>query len=428
MNNINNKSIWDQYKSNKNYPKLVKDITTDCLVIGGGIVGILCAYQLNQNNINVVLVEQNKIGSGVTSKTSAFVTAQHETLYQDLAKRYGLDVALEYFIINNDAIKEYIKLSEKYDFDLEETTSTLFSSNIDIISKEYQILKKIGVDAYINNNIPYYNDGYGITFNKQLIINPMKLINALSNDLEIYENSKVIKLKKNYAILDNNCIIRFNKVIIATNYPINNKLNMLFMKITQRVSYLVCVKSENVKGNIQKEKIQKENILEKKVQGTYCSLDDGLYFRSYKDYLLVGGNDRDTGSLCINIFINEVIKRLNIKKEDIIYSWSGQDCITCDGIPYIGKSDIFHKNHFVVSGFNLWGFTFSLFTSKLVLNYVLDNKNYKLTRINRFVLNKNLIKNIKNSIKYLLKFNKPRCKHFGCALVYNKQNNICYRT
>ena len=401
-----NNSLWKEYKEDKKFPKLNQDLETDVLIIGGGLVGLLIGYRLKEHNINSVILEKDRIGCGITSLTTAFVTAQHETLYQDLVNNKGYEKAKEYLLLNNQSIEEYIDLGKRYDIDLEIVDSTLFSKNETLIRKEYQVLKELGQDCYLNNNIPFNENTTGVSFRNQLILNPMKLINCLSTHLEIYENSEVTCLGKNQALLKNNCLVRFKKVIIATHYPINNKLNLLFVKLTQRISYVVVIKKDKIKG-------------------TFCSLsDDGFYFRMYKDYLLVGGNDRDTGCLCKNDFEEEVVKKIKIKKEDILYSWFGQDCITCDGVPYIGYSDVFHRNHYIVTGFNLWGFTWAMASANIITRMVQDGEGVKLTKINRFVLNKNLFINIKKAIVNLLKFNKPRCRHLGCALVYNKNEHI----
>lgn len=402
MKNYKNKSIWEEYLKEHSFPKLEENIFTDVLVIGGGVAGVLIAKKLHDNNIETVLVEKNKIGRGITSKTTAFLTSQHETLYQSLRPNKAID----YLKMNNEALGEYKKLSKCYDFDYEIVDSCLFSSNENIIRKEYDVLKSLNQDVYLTSEIPFNKYRFGIAFKNQGIINPIKLINNLVEDLTIYENSEVVSLKKNYAVLKNGVIIKFNKVVIATHYPIYNKLNLLFMKLTQVRSYVVAVKKNKIKG-------------------TYCDIDkDGIYYRMYGEYLIIGGNDRDTGCKTINDFKRRIEYLLNLTDNDIEYSWCGQDCETIDGIPYIGISDIFHRNHIIVTGFNLWGFTWAMASSNIVLNIIKYNKECKLTKVNRLCVNKNLFKNIINSIVNLINFKKPRCTHLGCRLIYNKHEHI----
>ena len=60
-------------------------------------------------------------------------------------------------------------------------------------------------------------------------------------------------------------------------------------------------------------------------------------------------------------------------------------------------------------------------SSEIVLKIIKDKQEFKLTRLNRVCINKNLFKNIYTSIKNLFTFRRPRCTHLGCALIYNKE-------
>ena len=197
-----NKTIWEQYLNTKEYPKVEDNLETEVLVIGGGIAGLLTAKKLKENNIKVILVEKDRIGRGTTMNTTAFLTVQHETLYQDLP----FEKAKEYLRINNEALKEYEQLSKKYDFDFIKTKSCLFSEDKEKIKKEYLLLNELDQDVTLLEEMPFEKNCMAISFNDQATINPAKLINCISNDLEIYEYSEVIKIESNHAIFKNSKI------------------------------------------------------------------------------------------------------------------------------------------------------------------------------------------------------------------------------
>ena len=83
-------SIWEDSTKLPEFPKLEGDLKTDVLVIGGGICGLLCAYQLKKAGIHCALVEANRIASGVTAGTTAKITALHGLIYGDLVKKSWL--------------------------------------------------------------------------------------------------------------------------------------------------------------------------------------------------------------------------------------------------------------------------------------------------------------------------------------------------
>ena len=399
-------SIWSEEIKNNEFLSLKDNIKTEVLIIGGGITGILCAYELKKRNIDYVLVEKDRIGNNITKNTTAFISAQHETLYQDIAKDKGIDKALEYLNLNLNAINEYKKINETYDIEFEECCSVLYTTKDEnIIYREKSILDKMGYPTKIIDKIPLpIHIKKGILFYNQATIHPLKCINSLSKELNIYEKTKIIKIIKNKAYTETN-EISFRKLIIATHYPIINKKGFYFMKLFQRRSYVVAIKDNmNIKD-------------------TYCSIDeDGLYFRSYKNHLIVGGNDRDTKTVCNKALIQRVQEIF--KNKEIEYKWSNQDCISIDGIPYIGRHSLMHKNWFVSTGYNMWGFTWAMSASKIIADMIEGKKTTTLTNPQRFIIKKKLFSNILNSVKNLVNLKKTRCSHLGCALHYNETDGV----
>ena len=65
-------SIWTKEVELPHFPTLEGEVNTDVLIIGGGITGTLCAYFLQENGVDYVLLESNTIASGTTRNTTAF--------------------------------------------------------------------------------------------------------------------------------------------------------------------------------------------------------------------------------------------------------------------------------------------------------------------------------------------------------------------
>ena len=57
-------SIWSQTCELTKRPALSKDIEVDVAVIGGGMAGILTAWQLERAGVRTVVLEADKIGGG----------------------------------------------------------------------------------------------------------------------------------------------------------------------------------------------------------------------------------------------------------------------------------------------------------------------------------------------------------------------------
>ena len=82
-------SLWMATSNTPDFPQLLEDISTDVLVIGGGMAGLLTAYYLQQKGIDTVIVEKDKICSATTSGTTAKITAQHGLIYHKISKSYN---------------------------------------------------------------------------------------------------------------------------------------------------------------------------------------------------------------------------------------------------------------------------------------------------------------------------------------------------
>ena len=55
-------SIWELETQLPRFPTLDSDASTDVLVIGGGLAGLLCAYDLRREGLDCLLIERDRIG------------------------------------------------------------------------------------------------------------------------------------------------------------------------------------------------------------------------------------------------------------------------------------------------------------------------------------------------------------------------------
>ena len=70
------KSIWSKTCNIEKQPALNGDIEADVAVIGGGMAGILAAYQLEQAGGDAVLLGAERVGGGQTKNTTVKNTTQ----------------------------------------------------------------------------------------------------------------------------------------------------------------------------------------------------------------------------------------------------------------------------------------------------------------------------------------------------------------
>ena len=99
------KSVWEQTGEHRDFAPLKGDISTDVLIIGGGMAGILCAYLLHGAGVPYVLTEAETVCGGITKNTTAKITIQHGLIYDKLLRRFGIGRAGQYLCAQKAALQ-----------------------------------------------------------------------------------------------------------------------------------------------------------------------------------------------------------------------------------------------------------------------------------------------------------------------------------
>ena len=399
-------SVWVEGIQKEEFSSLNGNIKTDVLIVGGGMAGLLCAYMLKNEGVDCVLVEAKEICQGITKNTTAKITLQHGLIYDKLISECGYEKAKMYLKAQIKAGKQYSELCKNIQCDYEITDSYVYSlKNREKIEREVKALNKLGVGAYFSeaNGLPISVKG-AVCVRNQAQFHPLKFAYAIAKGLPIYENTKVLEFMPG-KVRTNRGEIKCEKIIVATHFPIINKHGAYFLKMYQHRSYVLAL--ENAKS----------------VNGMYVDEDlKGLSFRDYGKYLLLGGGSHRTGKCGGNWKELEEFSRKMYPSAKIVNRWATQDCMTLDGVPYIGRYSDSTSDLYVATGFNKWGMTSSMVSALLLKDMVMDRKNEYESVFNpsRNMLRPQLAVNIFESTIGLLKPTAPRCPHLGCALTYNK--------
>lgn len=357
------KSVWSESCKFRKRDALNKDIKTDVLVIGAGIAGVLTAYMLKQKGREVVVIDAAEIASGNTKNTTAKITSQHDLIYSKLIAEFGEEKARQYAKANELAIKKYKEIIEdkRIECDFEEKPAYVYSLNeIDVLKEEVEAAKNLGIDAeFVDEaNLPFKING-AVKFNNQAQFNPLKFLKGISNELIIYENTRALEIKENLVVTSGGNITA-NNIVVATHYPIMNAPGYYFMKMHQERSYVLVL----------------ENTSE--IDGMYIDINkEGYSFRTYNNLLLLGGISHRTGENEEGGSydkLRKVAKELYTKAKEKYY-WSAQDCMTIDGIPYIGRYSSETPNIYVATGFNKWGMTSSMVSAMIISDMILEKEN-----------------------------------------------------
>lgn len=399
-------SLWEASASMSDFPDFDGKATTDVLIIGGGLCGILCAYYLQNAGVNYILMEKNRVFGGTSKNSTGKITSQHGLIYSKIEKLYGTETAALYLDANENAVKTYAQLCSGTDCDFESCDSYIYSvSSPRNIEKETETVNRLGKKASFcqDTELPFSICG-SICFENQAQFNPCKFASNITKGLNIYENSFVHELTPTAAYIGNGWI-KAQKFIVATHFPFINMYGAYFLKMYQHRSYMASF--NNAPG----------------LCGMYADENlNGMSLRSYDNRLLVCGSGQRTGKSSkawrgINQFVSKYYP--DARQE---YRWAAQDCMSLDGIPYIGRYSDKIPNVYVASGFNKWGITSSMVAAQILTDSVLDRDNpySAVFSPQRKMHLPSLVTNAFESAVNMLTPLPRRCPHMGCALMWNK--------
>lgn len=402
-------SLWEQTWEQPDFPSQHGDMSTDVLIIGGGMAGILCAYQLHCAGVPYVLVEAESICSGITKNTTAKITSQHGLIYDKLISKFGVQRAKQYLAANQAAIQTYRQLCRNMDCDFEEKAAYVYAlDDRRKIERELNALEKLGFSAEFVDKLPLpFPVAGAVRFPNQAQFHPLKFISFLAKDLHIYEHTQVRELMGTTAVTNHGRICA-KKIIVTTHFPFLNKHGSYFLKLYQHRSYVIALQGAA------------------EVDGMY--LDEaqmGMSFRNQKNLLLVGGGGHRTGKKGGGWQELWDFARRYYPQAEEPYHWATQDCMSLDGVPYIGPYSASTADLYVATGFNKWGMTTSMVSAMILSDLVQEKKNpYEdVFSPSRSILHPQLAVNGFEAAVSLLTPTTKRCPHLGCALKWNAREH-----
>ncbi|GAC1425413.1 MAG: FAD-dependent oxidoreductase [Chitinophagaceae bacterium] len=371
------------------YEKLERSISTDVVILGGGISGALAAYYLVTAGIACVLTDARTIGLGSSCASTSLLQYEIDTPLSELKDKTGIKNAVRAYQLCSDAIDKLGAIAAKIKFDDFEYRNSLYyaayKKDVAFIKKEFAIRKENGFTV---EYLP--EDGikrkFGIAAPAAILSEQGGQTNAYAfahaihqytkkKGLRIFDRTKIdtVRHHKKGMILktETGYTIKAKKIIYATGYE---ALKLIDKKIAElKSTYATISEQENTRTPFWKDDALIWN-----------TADPYLYMRTTKDKrILVGGRDeafydplkRDglikskTRQLVKDF--NHVFPGIGFKPE---FSWTGTFAATKDGLPYIGRYKKMTGSFFAL-GFGGNGITFSQIAAEIIRDEIKGKKN-----------------------------------------------------
>lgn len=368
-------TFWKKDTSIPVYPTLSHEIQTDTAIIGGGLCGILTAYFLKKAGIDCVVLEAASIGGGQTMGTTAKITAQHGLCYHSLIQTHGRDAAKGYAAACRQAIENYSDLirSQNISCGFERCATYLYSTceNTLFLMAEANDASYLGFDAVYTDDLslPFPVAG-AVRFDHQAAFQPLQFLYTLSCELTIYEHSRVLSVEpparkgasSSFSILrTSRGTVSARRVIFACHYPFLRYPGFYALKMYQKQNPVLVLQNVPLP------------------KAPCLGVDpDALSFRPVKNTLLLGGPSYRTGDIkkadASYALLRKRAKEL-YPHASISESWTAQDCVTIDGLPFIGVFSKSRPEWYIADGFGKWGMTGSMLSAVLLRDLLTGKDN-----------------------------------------------------
>ena len=218
-----------------NIKVIEKNEECEWLIVGAGYTGLSAARKLGQlySNQRIILVDAQLAGEGASSRNSGYLV--DSTLNDGFTSNKDLENYKKKTDIYKLGVKSVEKFIKEYQVDcewnecgkyfassklkdkkiLKNFSETLFKLGFkNNLLDKYELSKRLGTNFY---NVGLFTKG-GILLHPGKLVRAM--IDALPNNVYLFENSSVIKWNSNNGIITcyfKNGIIKTKKIIFATN-------------------------------------------------------------------------------------------------------------------------------------------------------------------------------------------------------------------
>lgn len=134
------------------HPFVKDDLQTEILVIGGGISGLLCAYELLKAGRQVTLVTSNTVGDGACRFSNGIISGDGGPDLLRLRELIGMPAAVSWYRLAAAAVEQTEKILEdtgsKCDFQRrDQFYYTSSRSQANLLREEYYLRRHIGLDC-----------------------------------------------------------------------------------------------------------------------------------------------------------------------------------------------------------------------------------------------------------------------------------------
>ena len=369
------------------HPSLLDSHECDLCIIGGGFTGLSTAIEASKKGLKVILLEQNKVAWGASGRNGGQIGIDISNGVQNLENKYGFEIVKNLWNVSLDAVKLIDQRIDEFKIQCDKKIGNLsvatnhstvkdFESEIDYFQKKLdyhstKILTRDEVSEAVGSN-RYFG---GHLQEEGGHLHPLKYAlgladAALSLNVDIYEDSKVIKIneEKNYVeVLTLNGSVKAKNIALCCNAYLEEIDAGIKSKIMPIINYMIA--TQPISDDLQKTILPSD----------YCVCDTNFdlnYYRLSSDKRMIFG-----GGVSYSLKHSEKLAKRTeqrmlkvfpaLSSEKAEYIWGGYVGITVNRTPDIGQTS---PRIFYAHGFSGHGVALTGIAGKIIANSIFSGE------------------------------------------------------
>lgn len=375
-------SLWMNVKVAEGSGPLQKHEQCDTVIIGSGIAGLSCAYELSSIGHSVIVIDRGEIGKGMTARTTAHLAPICDDTLSELISKRGEETARQFQESQAAGVDRIEEIVHEHGIacDFRRLDGFLFPAlNMERkeareqLDKEYDAAGKAKAAVERAQGLPfkYFESAPALRYPRQATFHPLKYLSALA-DLVIQKGGRIFSHSPAVAVdeteggvkvtTESGLTIRAARAIVAANSPFNNRV-ALHSKMAPYRTYAMAFT------------VPRDTLPD----ALYWDLADPYHYVRLNpgpgtvDYLVVGGADHKSGEAddgaarfeAIEAWMRSLLPTLGNE----VHRWSGQVLDTIDYCGFIGVNPG-NRNVYVVTGDSGQGMTHGAMSSLLLKDLI----------------------------------------------------------
>jgi glycine/D-amino acid oxidase-like deaminating enzyme/nitrite reductase/ring-hydroxylating ferredoxin subunit len=380
-------SYWLTVSERTSCPSLARDIQTDVVVIGGGIVGLTTALLLQQAGRKVVLLEARRIGGQVTGGSTAKITSLHKLIYADLVDAFGEETAAKYGRANEEALAFIGHTVRRHAIQCDFAHRNAYTYGTDegaveAVRREAETAERLGLPASFTRDLPAaFGASAAVRFTGQAQFHPVKYVHGLADALlaaggEIFEDTRVADVQEGpphtlrFADKPGNggspaVAVAADHVVVATNLPFLDR-GGFFTKAYPRHHVAAAARLEGEPG-----------FADMYINTGTPTRSVRLHRDERGDVLIATGASFRPGDADPLALANDLESwlRARFPITAIEHVWTNEDFDSMDRMPFVGRLRSGADGLWTATGFSAWGITGGTAAARILADLVCGQPN-----------------------------------------------------